>query len=264
MPDTKAIIDDEGHVSGWLAPCGGPFNGKDLDGEFFTKDTDFGLDYYPTIPILWGHGRDGEIGAAKVGEVTVKEIRDQGVWVEGQLNRQSSYYAAIHDLVTGSQKDSRPAADLYWSSGAISHLVAKDGRTGEIKHWPIAEATLTVTPANPAAKATVKSDDEPPTVTAVSPAGFTVTITYPTKEGRRHNAVDRAKLQQIHQLLSELGADPEPESPVVPEPEAGKEAPPANVLTIVGNAAATPPSEFDTVKESLVEFARTEARRLVG
>ena len=51
--------------------------------------------------------------------------------------------------------------DMYWSSGAISHLVKRNAKTGEIKAWPIAEATLTLTPANPMAEASVKSADEP-------------------------------------------------------------------------------------------------------
>lgn len=257
-PGQKAAISPDGVVDGWLAPFGGPKRGKDLQDESFSAKTDFGLDYWPSIPILYGHGQDAEVGAAKVGEISVKEIRDKGVWVQGQLDKQGDYYAALTELAE--------KGDLYWSSGSLSHLVVKDDRTGAIKQWPIAEATLTLTPANPWATAAMKEAEPEPveTVTAVSAPGFTVTFSYPTKEGRRHSTADHARLQQIHQLLAELGTpEPEPE----PEAEAGKEAaePPANVLTIVGNdAAKQASSELDAVKETLAEFARAEARRLIG
>ena len=144
----KAVLDDEGHVSGWLAPFGGPVKGRDLEGEYFTKDTDFALDYYPATPILFRHGRHPDVGRAKIGTVSVKEIRDKGLFVEGELDRQSVYYDALRELAA--------RGDLYWSSGSNPNWVKKDAKSGEIKDWPIIEATLTTTPMNPDAAAYLK------------------------------------------------------------------------------------------------------------
>lgn len=221
----KAVIDDEGNVSGWLAPFGGPFGGKDLDGEFFAAKTDFGLDYYGTIPVLFAHGHDPEVGAAKVGEITIKEIRDKGVWVEGHLDRQSSYYEAIRELAS--------KTDIYWSSGAISHLVKRNAKTGEIKSWPIAEATLTLTPANPMAEASVKdvSDQiEPETETAATPAAFTISFTEPAA---------KAAAQSLHDHALSLGA-------ICVHGDAGetKDTAPADVLAPAGNDVE-PATDFD-------------------
>ena len=272
----KAVIDEEGIVSGWLAPFGGPFAGKDLDGEYFSAKTDFALDYYPTIPVLFGHGRDEAIGHAKVGEITIKEIRDQGVWVEGHLDRQSQYYDAIRELAD--------KGDMFWSSGALAHLVKRTAKTGEIKQWPIAEATLTLTPANPMAGATVKEPEGgnpaslltiqvtrealaalkghavvmndyriegsvvTPTFTEAPPAHVTITFSEPA-------AKDAAQALHDHALL--LGA-------ACP---AGKEAdpPPASVLPPGGNDVE-PVSEADlaTVKELMRTLAVEEIRRLTG
>lgn len=278
----KAAIDDEGHVSGWLAPFGGPFAGKDLDGEFFygargsDAGTDFGLEHWGDLPILWGHGQDSEIGAEKVGTVTVKEIRDKGLWIEGQLDRQSKYYDAIRELANGSAKDDRQAADLYWSSGSLAHLVKKNAKTGAIKQWPVAEATLTVTPANPDAAAAVK-DAEPVLVAATSapvtnvvdftasvvPISGTATVSGTTyipyvvsgisdvgtqivvvpsfKEGRRHSTSDKERISTLRNHYAEMGRllnelDP-PDSPD-PEPEAEPS----------GKSADAPPVYVLTVK----------------
>ena len=237
----KATVDDEGNVSGWLAPFGGPFNGKDIDGETFTPKTDFALDYYPTLPVLYGHGGDPEVGAAKVGEITLKEIRDQGVWVQGQLDRQSAYYAAIRELAE--------KGDMYWSSGALAHLVQRNAKTGEIKQWPIAEATLTLTPANPLAEATVK-ETVTETITDVEDPGVTITFT---------TSAAKEAAQALHDHALTLGATcPE----VVGE---AKEAPPAEVLAPAGDSVEpATPADLDAIKELMVAAALSEARRLTG
>lgn len=248
----KAAIDDEGNVSGWLAPFGGPFNGKDLDGEFFDPKTDFALDYYTEIPVLFAHGHDPEVGAAKVGTISVKEIRDKGLWVQGHLDKQSAYYDAIRQLAQGNEKDSVPAADLYWSSGAIAHLVQTDRKTGRIKQWPIAEATLTLTPANPLAEASVKevtTQAEPETVTATDQPLVEVTVN--TK---------KMDAQSLHDLSLAMGA----QCPDMAKGEA-KDAPPADVLAPAGNDVepATGP-DLDALKSLLVSAALSEVRRRIG
>lgn len=274
MPDTllfhpgqKAVITTEGIVEGWLAPFGGPVKGgKDLDGEYFDAKTDFALDYYPTLPILYGHGHDPEIGAAKVGEITLKEIRDKGVWVQGQLDKQGAYYSLLDEL---SQK-----GDLYWSSGAIAHLVQKAQKIGYIKQWPVAEATLSVTPSNPWATATIKSEDvpEPETVTETTPTTYTITLTLgadTAKEGRRNSATDQQIVQTMHDHAVSLGAECSmgKEAPETDPAAAGKEAAvsPAYTLTVVGSDVeqATQP-DLDALKDMLGSLAVARAKSLTG
>lgn len=255
----KAVINDEGQVDGWLAPFDGPVKGgKDLDGEYFSPDTDFALDYYPSIPIIYAHGQDGEIKATKVGDIPVKDIRDKGLWVQGQLDRQGKYYDVLRELAD--------KGDLYWSSGAISHLVTKDARTGAIKQWPVAEATLTLTPANPWATASVKEAAE--TVTEANPTTYTISWTLgddATKEGRRNSSSDAALVQTMHDHAVALGATcAEPDA----DEAAGKEAdkPPAYVLTVKAGDDAEQPSttNLDAVKAMADEIAITRARQLTG
>lgn len=232
----KAIVDEEGTVSGWLAPFGGPFNGKDLDGEYFSQRTDFALDYYPTIPVLFAHGRDPEVGASKVGEITIKEIRDQGVWVQGHLDRQSDYYGAIRELAD--------KGDMYWSSGALAHLVKRTAKTGEIKQWPIAEATLTLTPANPNAEASVKE----PTITEAPPAHVTITFSEPAA---------KEAAQALHDHALTLGA-----ACSHPAKEADPE--PASVLPSGNDVEPVSDADLASVKELMRTLAVEEIRRLTG
>ena len=72
-------------VQGLAAPYGGPFGGKDLDGEFFSKSTDFAMDWYPDgIPLLYHHGHDADLETMIVGRVKAREMTDDGMWAEAQ------------------------------------------------------------------------------------------------------------------------------------------------------------------------------------
>lgn len=152
---------EETIVVGHGIPFDGPFNGgKDLDGEFFTKSTDFCLDWYADRPLLFHHGRDKTLERTVIGRVKTHEIQDEGVWVEAQLDVSSKYFEAIKRLVK--------AGKLFFSSGAVPHLVVTDRKSGEIKVWPWIEMTLTPTPSNFLAQASTKAtplqsdDGDPP------------------------------------------------------------------------------------------------------
>lgn len=129
-------------------PYGGPFNGSDLDGERFSKDTDLCLDWFPdTRPLLYDHGHDKDVKTSVVGYFKSSSIEetDEGVWIEAQLNKSSRYFSAIGRLI-GENK-------LYASSGAMGHLVETD-KNGNIKRWPWCEQSITVSPSNLLATAT--------------------------------------------------------------------------------------------------------------
>jgi hypothetical protein len=138
-------------VSGLAAPYGGPFSGRDLDGEFFTKSTDFALDWYAEIPLLYHHGRDGVMQTTKVGSVKSRELTDDGVWAEAQLDASNKYFEVIKKLIK--------AGKLFFSSAAPPHLVQTDTKSGEIRRWPMYELSLTPTPSNLLATTSTKAED---------------------------------------------------------------------------------------------------------
>jgi 2'-5' RNA ligase len=137
---------DDGHVEGYLVRFGSAKD-TDLEGEFFTKDTDFGfedgddLDIYMKSPIYYAHALDPVLSNRKIGKVKMK--RDQvGVWVEGQLNLSDEYEKQIQMMAK--------AGKLGWSSGTAPHLVSTKsvGKATEILSWQLGlDASLTPRPA---------------------------------------------------------------------------------------------------------------------
>src|SRR6266516_1703866 len=124
-------------------PFGGPFDGKDTDGEFFTAKTDLCLDWFPRErPLLYEHGLIPETGVEVIGRVDCSTLKldDDGWWVEAELARHAKYRDQIKKLIE------RKA--LFASSGALPHLFQKNSKTGEILRWPWIELSLTPIPAN--------------------------------------------------------------------------------------------------------------------
>lgn len=132
----KALGD--GRVGGYLVVFTDPSR-KDLGGDYFTRETDYCLDWYPIRPALYQHALDGTIKTAKLGDLTVK-MDDVGIWAEAQLNLADMYIRAVYRMVE--------AKKLGWSSGSVEHL-AKKLADGRIVRWPIIEGSLTPTPAFP-------------------------------------------------------------------------------------------------------------------
>lgn len=113
------------------------FGGKDLEGETFTPETDFAIGYVPQPRVYYDHAlRDLKHFLGSVASIKADET---GLWIEAELDRSRAYVDMVLELV---QKGA-----LGWSSGSIGHLVDRDG--GLIKSWPIAEFSLTPTPAEP-------------------------------------------------------------------------------------------------------------------
>lgn len=135
--EVKALGD--GRVGGYLVRFTGPRD-PDLTGDFFSKDTDLGVEDGSILPVYYNHGGDGTLKTRKLGRAVVK-FDDAGLWLEAQLNMRDEYEQMIYKLATEGK--------LGWSSGAAGHLVEREkvGKTWHIKSWPIAEASLTPTPA---------------------------------------------------------------------------------------------------------------------
>ena len=135
----KALGD--GKIGGYLVRFGDPKN-TDLEGDFFSPESDLGVEDGSTLPVYYNHGMDGVLKTRKIGRGTIK-YDDAGAWLEAQLEMRDEYEQMIYDMAVEGK--------LGWSSGAAYHLVEKEqvGKAWHIKTWPIAEASTTPTPAEP-------------------------------------------------------------------------------------------------------------------
>ena len=135
----KTLDAANGRVGGYLVVWGSPAQ-RDLHGEYFTPQTELGLDWYPRRPVLYQHGLDGAVKAEMIGVLEVLKADDSGVWAEAQLDMRGRYARSILRLVEDGA--------LGWSSGSLPHLVTVES-DGHIRRWPIVEGSLTPTPAEP-------------------------------------------------------------------------------------------------------------------
>ena len=114
------------------------FGGKDLEGETFTKDTDYMLNLVPNKPVYYDHALQKDV-THSLGEVVKIVVDDVGIFVESQLQRSKRYVDGVLKLIE--------EGVIGYSSGSIGHLIERAGKT--IKRWPIVEFSLTPTPAEP-------------------------------------------------------------------------------------------------------------------
>jgi len=137
--EVKAL--GEGKVGGYLVRYSTPKD-PDLESDFFSKDSDLGVEANNTLPVYYHHGMDGTLKSRKIGKAITK-YDDVGLWLEAQLEMRDEYEKRVYELVE--------AGKLGWSSGAAGHLVEREqvGKAWHIKSWPIGEASLTPTPAEP-------------------------------------------------------------------------------------------------------------------
>ncbi len=122
-------------------PFGGPFKGKDLDGEYFSARTDIKPDWFDRRPLVWHHNLDKAIPDPVLGSADDLEQKSDGWWTTVWLDRSRQYWAQVDQLLR--------AGKVYGSSGSLPNFVQTDRKTGEILVWPYIEQTLTPTPANP-------------------------------------------------------------------------------------------------------------------
>ena len=131
----------------WFGAYGVRFSGpdeKDLSGEYFTSETDFGPNGGDGVPVLIHHARPIAPGLENFALVVLppaKVSRDQtGLFVKVVLDLEDHIASAIADLIT--------AGAFRWSSGSKWDLTirAQDGR---ILVWPPVEFSLTPRPCEP-------------------------------------------------------------------------------------------------------------------
>lgn len=147
----KFVDGSKSMIEGLAIPFGGPFRGKDLDGEDFSSETDFALDWFDSRPLLYEHGLNDGVKTGLVGRQVSHEMTDEGVWARAELDTAHKYHAVVSELID--------RGALGFSSGAPPHLVSAT-KSGHITRWPWTELSLTPTPANPLAVVyAVKSSD---------------------------------------------------------------------------------------------------------
>ena len=119
-------------------PYGGPNNGRDVDGQYFSPDTKLYLDSYPTVPAVYYHGFDPDSGQPAgepqfIGKTTGYTVKPDGVWFRVVLDKANTYAQRVWDAAK------RGIAKA--SSGSMAHLhrVARDGH---ITHWPVTELSI--------------------------------------------------------------------------------------------------------------------------
>jgi len=134
---------------------------RDIEGDFFTKDTDLFLDVYGAQPIFFDHavgvplpdGVPQELPRHfMVGRIIKSAPDDQGVWVEAIIDAHNEWVESIYELID--------RGALYFSSGSVPHLI-KRTENGEVKSWPIIEVSLTPTPAEPRGTRVARRDALP-------------------------------------------------------------------------------------------------------
>lgn len=162
----KALGDNR--IGGYLVRFTDASN-PDLQGEFFTKETDFWFERgYPVkgSRTLFEHGLDDFVKVMPIGLIDLMREDDIGLYVEARLNDRADYERMLKDMrnrkaLNLSDSEIGHKAELAvkainaivdtgkigWSSGALPQSVIVENK--HIKSWAIIEGSLTFTPAEP-------------------------------------------------------------------------------------------------------------------
>ena len=130
----KALTADTATVAGY----GVIFGGADLEGDTFTRSTDYMLGLVPVKPVCYDHTMSAKVSHV-IGTVQSVTAEATAPWVEAQLQRPEDYVDAVLELIN--------RGVIGWSSGSVPHLVRREAKS--ITQWPVIEWSLTPTPAEP-------------------------------------------------------------------------------------------------------------------
>lgn len=132
--EIKALTATTATVAGY----GVIFGGADLEGDTFTKATNFMLDLVPQKLVCYDHTMSAQVPHV-IGTVKSVTADETGLWVEAELKRSEDYVEAVLKLIE--------RGVIGWSSGSVPHLVRREAKS--ITQWPVIEWSLTPTPAEP-------------------------------------------------------------------------------------------------------------------
>jgi hypothetical protein len=139
----KAIGSGSSRFGAYAVRFSGPAE-KDLSGEYFTSETDFGPKNGNGVPVLIHHGHPIEKGLEAFANVVLPAAevkRDQsGLFASTKLDLADPLHAAISELIVGGY--------FRWSSGSAPQFV-KRASDGQLLKWLPIEFSLTATPAEP-------------------------------------------------------------------------------------------------------------------
>jgi len=124
------------------------FGGRDLAGEFFTKNTHFESAYTDLGALYedFEHGMDAddsgndEHKVLGIADWKSAKVDENGIFVERVLNRRAEYMQYLTQLID--------MGVMGTSSAAVRGQVRKKS-SGEIVEWPLMRDSLTVTPMEP-------------------------------------------------------------------------------------------------------------------
>lgn len=120
------------------APFGGPIDGKDRQGEYFSERTDFMMNIGDKRPVIYFHGMTprgaNSIKPETIGTAELVKKDSKGLWFDVVLNEGSELARRVWEAA----RDGLAKA----SSGAIDYLIRVAKKTGEILTWPLGELSL--------------------------------------------------------------------------------------------------------------------------
>jgi hypothetical protein len=156
----KAIDPESGILEGLGIPYGGSLTNEegkpcDLEGEYFSPDTDFRSKIYDgksiigKFPVLYHHGMDKDIGSSVIGRVLSITDTPKGKWFRMQLDKAHEYYRYLLSLAE--------MGALTLSSGADGNEGVQKAKDGKILKWPLREISITPSAMNPDAQLAIKS-----------------------------------------------------------------------------------------------------------
>ena len=96
------------------------FGGRDLEGETFTKTTDYMIDLVPRKLVFYDHAQqlNHKIGTVSNDDITVD---DTGLWIQAQLDKSAQYVDGVLKLID--------EGVIGWSSGSVAHLARRDRKS---------------------------------------------------------------------------------------------------------------------------------------
>lgn len=127
-------------INGFLIFYSGPMS-TDLEGEYFTAKSDLDLAGRQELSLYFEHGRDPSVGKRRIGVAKLAR-KSTGLWATTRP------VAELPPKIWQGLVDLSSEGLLGFSSGAASHL-AEVAPDGWIKSWPLIDASLTVSPAEP-------------------------------------------------------------------------------------------------------------------